>query len=187
MFWLDPNRGPLRRALLKELVGSATRDLGDAVGVAQRDLQHRAQGVGSRIRSRLTPDEGDDTVLVERVRSALGRVVSHPKAIDVSAVDGRVRLKGAVLAEEHRELLDVVCSVRGVQELSDDLTVYDGPRGIPELQGGRPRRRRRFTLRGLVAPRSWSPAARLVAGACAGSIVLLGLWQLFGPHGRDGS
>lgn len=183
MFWLDPNRGRRRRALLKELVGSATRDLGDAVGVAQRDLQHRAHGLSSRIRSQLTPEQVDDAVLVERVRSALGRVVSHPKAIEVSASDGRVRLNGAVLLREHDKLLDVVCSVRGVQEVTDDLAVYEDARGIPELQGGRSPGRRRL---GVVAPRSWSPAGRLVVGACAGSVVLLGLWQLLGTQGHKG-
>ena len=40
-----------------------------------------------------------------RVRSALGRVVSHPKAVWVTVVDGNVTLCGEVLAAEYPALL----------------------------------------------------------------------------------
>jgi hypothetical protein len=39
-----------------------------------------------------------DAVLAERVRTELGRLVSHPGAIIVTATQGRVTLSGAVPA-----------------------------------------------------------------------------------------
>jgi uncharacterized membrane protein len=122
-----------------------------------------------------------DEVLAERVRSALGRAVSHPSAIDVSTrQNGWVRLNGAVLAHEYPELLDVVCSVRGVREICDELAVYEDSEGIPELQGGRPRRRTRFAF----LRENWPPAIRLVAGTTGSALLGLGAWRMFGARER---
>jgi uncharacterized membrane protein len=182
MFWLDPTGGRRRRSLLRARIGSAGKDLNSALGAAGRDLGHRAQGVGARVRSRFAREELSDEVLRERVRSALGRAVSHPGAIDVSATrDGRVRLNGPVLGNEYTDLLEVVATVRGVKEIWDELAVYDHSEGIPELQGGRPRRRTRFALR----RDKWPPGGRLAAGATGGAFVALGVWELFGPRQRS--
>lgn len=164
MFWLDPTRGRSRRAMLEQKVGSVAGDLTEAVGVAGRDLGHRAQGMGHEVRSWFKREPVDDGLLARRVRSALGRVVSHPKAIDVTADNGRVTLSGAVLVQEYEDLLETVCSVRGVHELDERLAVYEDSSGIPGLQGGRPRAR----LHGL--PPRWSPAGRLLLGTGALSL-----------------
>lgn len=82
MFWLDPATGRRRRAFLRDRLESTAAGLGHAIGIAGRDLSHRVQGVDARMRSVVTPDEATDKVLAERVRSALGRVVSHPGAIE---------------------------------------------------------------------------------------------------------
>jgi hypothetical protein len=179
MFWLDPVRGRSRRAFAEEKVGSAAGNLTDAVGVAGRDLGHRAEGIRHRAHSWFAHEEVPDEVLTERVRSALGRVASHPRAIKVSTNNGRVTLKGAVLAHELPYVLDAVCTVRGVTTVSDKMAVHDDPRGVPELQGGRSRGPARSFL-----PWRWSPAARLLAGVSAGSLLLAGLWQLSGTRSR---
>jgi osmotically-inducible protein OsmY len=64
-------------------------------------------------RSTVSDEEVSDEVLVDRVRAKMGRVVSHPGAIKVTAEQGRVTLSGAVLEHEHEELLQAVRSVRG--------------------------------------------------------------------------
>jgi uncharacterized membrane protein len=85
-----------------------------------------------------------------------------------------------VLAHEYHELLDVVCSVRGVREICDELAVYEHSEGIPELQGGRMRKRA-----GLAFLReNWPPAIRLIAGASGSALIGLGAWQTFGPRER---
>jgi uncharacterized membrane protein len=181
MYWLDPATGRRRRALLRDRLGSAAADLGDAVGVGGRDLLHRTQGVDARIRSVLTPDESTNEVLAERVRASLGRAVSHPGAIDVATADGRVSLTGAVLAREHSTLLEVVLSVRGVREVLDELAAYESADGIPALQGGRPPQRSRFAL----LQQNWSPATRLLTGASGSALAFLGARQFFGARNRD--
>jgi uncharacterized membrane protein len=181
MFWLDPAGGRRRRALLRERIGSVGNDFNHSLSAAGRDLGHRAKGIRAQMRSRLARDEVSDEVLAERVRSGLGRVVSHPSAIEVSTTrDGWVRLNGAVLAHEYPQLLEAVCSVRGVREVCDELAVYEDSQGIPELQGGRPRKRTRLAF----LRQSWPPSVRLLAGASGSSLLTLGGWQLFGPRPR---
>src|SRR5581483_9867160 len=62
------------------------------------------------------------------VRVSAGR--SHPGAIEVSALSGRVVLSGAVLEREYVRLLRTVGSVRGVADVEDRLAVYESPAGI---------------------------------------------------------
>ena len=61
----------------------------------------------------------DDDQLIARVRSKLGRVVSHPHAIDAAARDGHVALSGGILEQEATPLIAAVSSVRGVSSVDD--------------------------------------------------------------------
>jgi hypothetical protein len=55
----------------------------------------------------------DDRTPVERVRAKLGRVVSHPYAIAVTADNCVVTLSGPILEAEVPRLLQTVEGVRG--------------------------------------------------------------------------
>ena len=68
----------------------------------------------------------DDTVLAERVRAAMGYVISDPHAIEVRVQDGRVTLKGPALQEEIGELVACAERVRGVREVDNRLSVSSG-------------------------------------------------------------
>lgn len=136
-----------------------------------RDLAHRSEGVVARIRSVFVRDNADDTVLAERVRTCLGRVVSHPGAIDVTVTDGRVTLSGPVLASEHQSLLRAVKAVRGVMEVEDQLAVHERANGISALQGGRPRTMGRFEL----MQENWAPGIRLLTSVAGGVLMFYGL------------
>lgn len=83
MYLLDPDRGRRRRALLRDKCVSATRKTGEGIETAARDLSNRARGIATSIQSVFTSAEPDDAVLSDRVRSKLGRIVSHPGAIKV--------------------------------------------------------------------------------------------------------
>jgi uncharacterized membrane protein len=178
MFWLDPASGRRRRAVVRQRIGSIGADFSDIVGAAGRDVEHRSRGAGARVRSLFGHEEVADEVLTERVRAALGRAVSHPSAIDVATANGRVTLKGPVLERERAELLDVICSVRGISEIADELTGYEDADGIPELQGAHARRRSRFVL----LRENWPPAARVLAGASGGALAICGAQQLIGTR-----
>ncbi len=167
MYWLDPVSGRRRRAELGQQLTSALGDLQRAVGVGGRDLAHRAQGVAARTRAAMDREPVLDAVLVERVRSRLGRAVSHPHAIEVTAQDGRVSLKGAVLAVEYPGLMRALWSVAGVRAIEDQLAVHEAAGDIPALQG---------SARASGAA-ELSPGARLLASAAGCVLLVLGVGQ----------
>ncbi len=108
------------------------------MGKATRDLSNRAHGMIAEMEALLHHEALTDRVLVARVRSKLGRVVSHPRAIQVTVWQGRVTLRGPILAGEVAHLLSAVASVRGVTGVDNHLDVHDRAGGISALQGGVP-------------------------------------------------
>jgi uncharacterized membrane protein len=166
-YFLDPQQGRRRRALLRDQLSHAAAKAERAAGITWRDGQNRLQGLLSNARVHAFETAPDDAVLVERVRSQLGRVVSHPGAIEVRASGGRVTLEGAILEREREPLLRAVQAMAGVEEVVEALVCYAEPGDIPSLQGGRDRQQ-------LAEWRqqNWSPAMRTIAGA--GSLSLIG-------------
>jgi hypothetical protein len=122
MYYLDPELGAQRRALLAQLVRSGLPG------------SERPQGRGRPMhRAYLRPTVADpqtDAELRERIQERLGRMLSHPGAIDVSVQDGVVRLSGDVLAKERDGLLEQVQQMPGVQKLVNAMTAHDFPQEI---------------------------------------------------------
>ncbi|MBP1149351.1 BON domain-containing protein [Methylocaldum sp. RMAD-M] len=168
MYLLDPDRGRYRRAVLRDKTTSSMNRFDDAFQVALRDLRNRAVGMIAELNGWLTAGPVPDDLLVDRVRSNIGRVVSHPKVIDVKVQDGFVTLSGPVLAHEHKPLYRCVASVRGVRGVDDRLEVHETAEQIPELQGGVPRRR----IRPDILQENWAPATRLIAGATGTTLAI---------------
>jgi hypothetical protein len=161
MYWLDPQRGRRRRALLRDQLAHAAHVGGDALGATSRDLAHRTYGTTAQLGGRWFREDVDDDRLVARVRSRLGRVVSHPHAIDVSTRDGTVTVRGPILQAELPRLLQTIGTVRGVRNVVNELEEHKQAGNVPGLQGG-------STPPGLrpdVLQRNWSPATRFLAGA----------------------
>jgi len=165
MYLLDPDGGRRRRALLRDQIVTAAHKTSDAVDATSRDVTNRARGVVAELRGRLRRERVSDEVLRERVRARIGSVVGHAGSLDTHVDDGRVTLRGPVLSEEVERLLRRVRSVRGVEDVVNELEVYDAPGNIPSLQG-RPRPMRAGEVFDLL-PTRWPPAARLVGVASA--------------------
>lgn len=170
MFLLDPDRGKRRRALLRDKSVWAARRTGECLEVTARDIRNRTEGIVADIQSRFSSEPVDDSVLVDRVRAKLGRIVSHPSALQVTAQNGNVTLNGPILAAEVPELLTCVNRVHGVNEVVNNLEVHEEAGNHPALQGGRERPGNRFEF----LQENWSPAARLVAGAAGASLAAYG-------------
>jgi uncharacterized membrane protein len=168
MYWADPRSGRARRAHAREKAWHLIAGAGDALEVVARDMAHRARGLVFKLRGRLHDEDVDDVTLEARVRSALGRVCSHPGAIRVQCRYGRVELKGPILAHEVKQVLARVRQVRGVREIDDDLESHQEAGGHPDLQGGTGRPGARPEL----LQRNWSPTARFLVGL--GSMGLMG-------------
>ncbi|HMB04142.1 MAG TPA: BON domain-containing protein [Isosphaeraceae bacterium] len=168
MYYLDPGRGRGRRALVRDQLVHLMHELDEVIEAGSRDLGHRARGMMVEFGSMFGEGAAPDDVLVARVRSKMGRYVSHPGAIDVSARAGRVTLRGPILAGEVDHLLRAVAGVRGVAGVEDRLEVHEHAGRLAALQGGIPRTGERAEL----WQRTWSPATRLVMGAAGGLLAL---------------
>jgi gas vesicle protein len=134
-FIFDPQSGRRRRSLVRDQMVRATRKTRDGVDATARDFYNRTRGIAAAARGRLTERSIDDARLVERVRAKLGRLTSHPHAIDVEVEQGEVTLRGVILAGEINNLLATVATVRGVRNVINELEPHDSPDSIPSLQG----------------------------------------------------
>jgi hyperosmotically inducible periplasmic protein len=122
MYCFDPQGGRRRRALMRDKGVSAGHDLARfARGKTKRAADH-LHGMAARTRARMREDVVDDDRLRERVRARLGRVVAHPRAIEVKVRDGRVVLSGHASRREIDQLVGTVATMRGVGEVDNMLS-----------------------------------------------------------------
>ncbi|HEX5439107.1 MAG TPA: SRPBCC family protein [Gemmatimonadaceae bacterium] len=171
MYVFDPDRGNRRRALMRDRVAHVAAETGDTVGAAARDMRNRVRGAVSETTGRLRRERVSDEQLRARVRSAVGRVVSHPSSIIVTAHDGAVVVSGPILAREAGSMLARARSVRGVHSVENRLDVHETADGVPGLQGGRVRRR----IEGAADEERWSPVTRVLVGAGGGALAFYGV------------
>lgn len=156
-YFFDPDRGRRRRALLRDQVAAAGRDLQCFVNRASRDLSNRMHGTVAVVQHAFTADTADDRVIAERARAALGHHTSHPRAIHVTARAGCIVLDGQVLRSELDEVLAAISSVRGVKGVENRLEAHESsepPAHQPHLRGSHR-----------------TPASRLVAGATGAGLM----------------
>ena len=168
MYLADPGSGARRRGLIRGGFTHTRRKLLQFMDATVRDTRNRAVGLGARTRSLFGSRDVSDDILVERVRSRMGRYVSHPRAVEVTANDGVVTLRGPILQVELRDLLKAVRSVRGVCSIENRLDVYESASGIPSLQHGVTRTGMRMD----ILQENWAPSTRALAGLCG--IALIG-------------
>lgn len=170
MYLFDPDRGKRRRALVRNKAEHASKIATAAAGKTQRDVRNHLLGAFAELESLFRSEEVSDDVLEARVRSKLGRIVSHPHAIEVKAVEGVVILSGPILADEVLPLLDTVIAMHGVKNMDNRLEIHECAGEVPALQGGRKRQATR------VGPfkTNWSPTTRLLATATGGALAIYG-------------
>jgi hypothetical protein len=167
MYFLDPQQGRRRRKLLLDQAYSTSCHLNEGVEVGWRDLSNRTYGMYAELRSTMSPHDNSDQVVEARVRSKLGRNVSHPSAIVVSVDGDRVTLSGPILASEVQSLIQSVRRVVGVRHVENRLDVHQTA-DISALQGGKTAV---GELPELFQSR-WSPGMRMVMGAIGGALML---------------
>jgi osmotically-inducible protein OsmY len=167
MYLLDPTRGRRRRALIRDQVKHAAQVGSEAIGAAKRDVENRASGVVERVRGLVNGGTVDDRVLVERVRAALGRIVSHPREIEVDAENGEVILRGVVPQSEIGSLIAAVRRVGGVSAVISELDTYRESGDARPPEGGRERGR-------SVRRSRFAPAPHLMAGAAGFALTTIG-------------
>ena len=170
MYLLDPIAGKRRRAFTRDKMTHLAKETDRVVGQTGRDLRNRYEGVVAEAKRFWTQEEVADDVLADRVRTAVGRVISHPRSLEVSAEHGWITLSGPILASAERRLLHRIRRVSGVRGVENKLEVYKSTAHISGLQGGVPRQER-FEL----MQTNWSPAIRLLSILGGGAAALYGL------------
>jgi tRNA nucleotidyltransferase/poly(A) polymerase len=133
MYILDPARGKRRRALARDKARSAINTAERELKERGEDLRNRARGAAAELRN-AGDDHPSDEQLVARVRSELGHSVEHARAIEVTAEQGRVTLRGPVLSSELSEVLATARKVRGVEAVENQLEVHSRPGSVTALQ-----------------------------------------------------
>ena len=115
MYLMDPQRGRTRRAWLSDKVTSFVGQTGRTFYGTGRDMANRAYGMAAETRSRFSQGPIGSEQLLQRVRSEMGRCVTHPRLVQVMTdANGCVTLTGYVLANEADKLVAVMESVPGV-------------------------------------------------------------------------
>jgi hypothetical protein len=138
MYFCDPNRGRARRKQLAEKTVSILAQGEHLVEKKGKDMLNRAGGLLAAAQTRCEAEDVPDEVLLERVRSRMGHVISEPHSISTSVRAGTVTVGGTMARTEKKRLLKEIRNVPGVRKVEDRLDHEGQPNGrsVPRLLGG---------------------------------------------------
>ncbi len=170
MYAFDPISGKRRRTVAFDKCFSAWKSFLCELDKARRDAGNRTHGLLAGVEAIFSNSETDEDILIQRARSRIGRIVSHPHAVTLRQENVRIVLEGPVLEEEFPQLLREVRSVFGSREIVNRLEVHRDRENIPALQGGVHR-----TRRSELAQQSWTPVLRVAAGGTGAALLCYGL------------
>lgn len=122
MYYLDPQGGRRRRALVRDRGVAAAHDAERFARARSHRAVDHVRGALARARSTLVDAPVDDDRLHGRIRARLGHVVEHPGQVNVDVDHGHVVLRGRASTEEIEELTEVVSSMRGVAGIDNRIT-----------------------------------------------------------------
>ena len=124
MYFLDPDAGRRRRALVRDQVVRGGHALQDATEGAVQAAANRTSGYIKRAQ-RAIEGEGlaEDAVLEARVRAAMGHVVADLRDVAVRSENGCVILEGSATSGDAQELVACARRVRGVKDVDNRLRV----------------------------------------------------------------
>lgn len=171
MFFLDPRSGRRRRAMLIDQLNRGQHETLEFARKFRADAENRARGLAHRSRAALHRETADGEILAERIRSALGRLTSHPGAIEVFCTEQVAHLRGDILSAEVPAVLTGVRNVRGVKDVVNQLRVHESAEAFPTLQG---------RVETLAVPAyeylqdNWAPAPRVLAGLIGLGLIATG-------------
>ncbi|AOJ33827.1 BON domain-containing protein [Burkholderia metallica] len=132
MYFLDPASGRRRRAYVRDKAAERCHDAADYANTQAKRAAERARGAIAGVRADRLAGDALDAQVAERVRSALGRLVSHPRDVDVTVDHGHVRLTGQIDEAERRAVVDGVAALHGVQDVDDAMGARSEYRAQPD-------------------------------------------------------
>jgi uncharacterized membrane protein len=158
--------------MVRDKANRFVNNIDESLEKAMEDSRNRARGVLSEMTARLSDQGAPDWILEERVRSNLGRLARHARAVSVRADGGRIYLTGPVLREDEDAIVKAALRTRGVHGVENQLQVVDSPANIPALQGDPSPQRQ---MRPDWQQQNWSPATRLLSSVGGSLLTLYGL------------
>jgi hyperosmotically inducible periplasmic protein len=134
MYYLDPQTGRRRRALVRDKGVGAGHEVEDFARKGSKRLANRMRGAmaRTRARARMTDTLVDDDQLHDRIRSKLGHLVDAPGMVEVQVHDGWVVLTGSASLQEIGALVDMVTEMPGVREVDNRLQSAGANRASPD-------------------------------------------------------
>lgn len=143
MFFIDPQQGKRRRALLRDQFVKLQNTASEQIEATTEMTADRVRGAVAETKKRISPEEVSDETLVAQIRSEMGRYVSHPGSVEVTASNGVVTLTGDILASELEPFVAKVKSMPSVSEVDNRLQAHETAASKPNLQGGKTRTEQR--------------------------------------------
>ena len=170
-YYLDPIAGNSRRLRLRDRILKAGRQLLDQERLALKDLEHRAQGRMCELRTRLKSNiKNEDGLVRDRIKSIIGHICSHPRAIQVEVKQQAATLSGDILSHELKPLLLAVKMIRGVECVDNKLTEHESGDDVPALKGSG-----RRVIYNALRREYWPPAHRIGFGLGGLMLVVNGM------------
>ena len=171
MYFFDPERGRRRRALARDKTFHLLRDSERTFDRGVRDFANRVQGALCQAVGVMVPRAIPDEILVERVRTRLGRLLTHPGSVEVRAEQGRITLTGVALIHEMPRLMLAIRCIPGVVSVENRIAAYNRANHVQNLQG-----RHRVPANEFELLRDrWTPSTRFALGTAGAAIALYGL------------
>jgi hypothetical protein len=122
MYLFDPGLGRRRRALISDKVRSYWRSTEGFIEKTARDVSNRTRGLVAEASTPLKGAETPDNAVLEaRVRAQIGHLTPLASALNVSAEQGRITLRGSIPSSVADTLLSAIQSVSGVTEVVNQL------------------------------------------------------------------
>jgi hypothetical protein len=163
VYFLDRRKGAQRRRAVMDRSRHWVRGSQASLRRGLVDTQNRIGGFFARHIHPARPVSNE--ILVARVRSKLGRWVSHPGAIEVTAREGCVRLGGYILRHEIGPLIQQVRRVRGVHSVYNQLEPRAQGGHVPSLQGSSRAALAEYPSHPRERPPAYGPVISVAAGA----------------------
>lgn len=183
MYFLDPQSGERRKAMVHDKFVGLQHSADEAVETGLRDLRNRTRGLLAEGMAMVSNEGVPSNVLEARIRARMGFLTRHPKAVQVSVNGREATLSGDILADQVDSLVKGVASVRGVSAVHNNLNVHQEPGNIQQLQG------EGWLPGDEHGSMMWSPSTRMLAGGGALYLMAYGMGRggLIGMLARLGS
>ena len=130
MYLMDPEKGEQRRLTLREQFGKFMNQATTKTEALIGQISDRAQSVAAEATLKLSTEEVSDEVMVARVRSAMGHVLTNAHEVEVLAKQGLITLTGSVPSAETETLISTIKALPGVHGVENRLEAYEGTADI---------------------------------------------------------